>query len=140
MADWSTLAVALLGGGVVGAFVSGAVEVIKTFSQRKVRAATVVDQLSDTAMEQVKQAIAAAEAARQDAHEARDEAREARREAAEARREAADARREAMDMSRTMSRLKSAILSPYANLDQLRAMVTDPPSANGNGTALVSPR
>jgi uncharacterized protein (DUF3084 family) len=139
MADWSPVLVAALSGGVVGAFISGVVEVIKTVSSRKVRAATVVDQLSDTAMEQVKQAIAAAEAARSDAHEARAEAREARQEAysarqeaVEARRAANDARREAMDMSRDLSRLKTAILSPYASIEQLRAMVTDPPSANGS--------
>lgn len=144
MADWSTLAVALLGGGVVGAFVSGAVEVIKTFANRKLTQATAeekqaatVEHLSDTALEQVRQALAAVKEARDEARGARVEADEARREASEARREATDARREAMVAVARMRQLTTAILSPYASIEGLRAMVADPPSQNGSSAVRV---
>lgn len=134
MADWL---VPLLGGSAGMGVVWGIVEIFKTIANRPIRQVTAADMLSDSALEQVKQALAAAEEARKEAREARREADEARREANEARREAVEARRDAMNAAANMRRIVTAIQSPYATLEQLRAMVSDPPSSNGNGTAVV---
>lgn len=133
MGEWPTW----LGGGAVGIFVYGAVQVINTFARRKVTQATAADQLSDSALALVRQAGEDAKAARDEARQARQDADSARRDASEARREATDARREAMTAVANMRRIVTAIQSPYASLEGLRAMVTDPPSSNGNGPALV---
>lgn len=137
MTDWPQWVALLLGGTFGGAAIGGIVEVIKTIANRKIRDATVsveqataADRLSDSALDHVREA-------RDEARQARQEANEARREASEARREAVEARREAMTAVARMRQLVTAIQSPYATLEQLRLMVSDPPSSNGNGPVLV---
>jgi len=128
--------------GTGGLFIWGAIQVAKALiaavANRKVTdAAAHVQEVAATAtlngeaLELVRQARDDAKAAWNEAKSARQDADDARRDAAEARREANEARREAQDMARDMRRIKSAIMSPYATLDQLRAMVSDPPSSNG---------
>jgi uncharacterized membrane protein len=129
MTDWPGWLTTLLGSGIGGAFVWGIVEVVKTIANRPLRDAQAADQLSDSALEHVREA-------RDEARQARQEANEARREASEARREAVEARREAMTAVARMRQLVTAIQSPYATIEQLRAMVADPPSSNGS--ALVN--
>lgn len=134
MGDWPSW---LLGSGVTGAFLYGFAEVVKTIAGRKVREATAADKLSDSALDLVRQARDDAKSAWTEARSARQDADDARRDASEARREATEARREAMSAVASMRRITTAILSPYATLEGLRAMVSDPPPSS-NGTALVN--
>jgi uncharacterized protein (DUF3084 family) len=143
MTDWPQWVALILGGTFGGAAIGGIVEVVKTIANRKVRdaaatveQATAADRLSDSALEFMRQAGEDAKEARNEANQARRDADDARRDASEARREATEARRDAMTAVANMRRLTSAILSPYATLEGLRAMVSDPPSSNG--TALVN--
>ncbi len=106
---------------------AGMVPLIKGWFERKVTAASVVDQLSDTALEMLRQARIDANAIRDEARaevrEARTEAHSARLEANEARREAVAARIEAMRAAASMRAMIDAILNPYASLEELRKMV-----------------
>lgn len=137
MADWPQWVSLLLSGSVGGGFIWGVVEVVKTFSNRRIRDATAADKLSDSALELVRQARDDAKAAWQEAQNARRDADEARREASEARREATEARRDAMTAAANMRRLTNEILSPYATLERLRALVSDPPSSNGSAAIVT---
>jgi hypothetical protein len=120
---WATALVA-----VGTAFVSGAgvVTLVKGWYERKPTQARTIDQLSDTAIEQVRQAVLDAGEARAAARDARREAEEARREANAARREAVEARIETMNAAASMRRLVSAILDPYMTIEELRKMVQQP--------------
>lgn len=138
MSDWPGWLQGVLGSGIGAAFLWGFAEVVKTIANRKLRDVTAADKLSDSALAMVERASTDAREARAEATQARRDADDARREASEARREATEARREAMVAVANMRRITTAILSPYASLEGLRAMVSDPPSSNGNGTALVS--
>lgn len=137
MADWPGWLTTAAQSGAGGLAIWGVIEIIKTIANRQVTAATAADRLSDSALDLVRQARDDAQAAWGEARTARQDADSARRDASEARREATEARREAMDMARDMRRIRTAILSPYATLDGLRAMVSDPPSSNGTSTAPV---
>ena len=143
----------VLGSGFGAALIWGAVALIKAIAwlianrgitkanAEQIRAAA-AEQISGTAADLVRQirddAHAEITRARVEVTEAKNEAVEARREASDARREAVEARREAMDISRDFRRLKTAILSPYATLDQLREMVGGDTGSNGVA-AVVSP-
>lgn len=133
----------LIGGGFGATLVGGIVALVKAFWRRpliKVEAATelsdqavdMVRQVRDDALAQIKQARDDAAAARQDATTARQDAEEARRQAAEARNDAWAARRDAESALREFHRLTDAIMAPYATLEMLRAMVAEGP---GNGVA-----
>ncbi len=137
MSNWPGWLTTVLGSGVGAAFLWGMVEVVKTVANRRIREVTAADRLSDSALDLVRQARDDAQAAWAEARSARQDAESARRDASEARREANEARREAMDMARDFRRIKSAILSPYATLEALRAMVSDPPSSNGTTLAPI---
>lgn len=143
MKDWITL---LLGSGFGGALIYGIVALVKTVASRKVIQASAADQLADSALAMIQaarndaeKAISQARAyaadvmgqAALDVSASRRDADEARRDAAEARREATAARKEAMDATATMRRLTTEILSPYATLDRLRALVSDSTELNG---------
>lgn len=136
MTDWPGWLQTALGSGVVGGFLYGFGVVVRTIANRKIRDATAADKLSDSALALVQQAGKDAKEARDEANQARRDADEARREASEARREATEARRDAMTAVANMRRLTSAILSPYASLEGLRAMVSDPPSSNGTANSV----
>lgn len=97
---------------------AGMAVLVKGWTERRLTAATVADKLSDTALDLLHQA-------KQDADDARKEAREARREANEARREAVVARTEAMRAAATVRHMVTAILDPYATLEELRRMVQE---------------
>lgn len=126
-----------------GLAIWGLIEIVKTlirtFANRGVVRVNAADKLSDSALDLVRQAGDDAKAARDEARAARQDAAESRREASEARREADASRRAAEAIQRDFSRIKSAIMSPYATLDQLRAMVSDPPSSNGTSYTPARP-
>lgn len=103
----------LLGGG-------GLVALVKTWVDRRKRAADVTSTLSDAALKWVEQF-------QEETSSARREAAEARREVAEVRRELGEVRREAEALARDLRNLRGAIMSPTATLDRLREMV------GGNG-------
>lgn len=135
--NWLSL---LIGGGFGASLVGGIVALVKAFWRRpliKVEAAT---ELSDQAVDMVRQvrddALAQIKQARDDATAARQDADEARRQAAEARNEAWAARRDAEGALREFRRLTDAIMAPYATLEMLRQMVAEGP---GNGIATRSP-
>lgn len=136
---------ALLSGGFGAALVTGAVLIVRALIARPLVQATAADKLSASAVKLIEAAQKSADDANADAlaqiREARDEARAARadadlarRDATEARREAVDARREAADVAREFRRITAAILSPYATIESLRAMVSEGP---GNGVAHI---
>lgn len=140
---WSVV----LGGGTAGAVIYGLALIVRVIvswiSGRPLVQATVAERLNERALKLVERAERSADEAQKDAEQARTEAAktrqearkeisEAREEATLARREASDARRAAEDAERTVRALKSAILSPYATLEGLRAMVSEGP---GNGVA-----
>lgn len=101
----------------------GAVALINAFANRKKVKVDAVDQLSDTALEQVRSALEQVALARQDAADAR-------RSATQAWAEAAEARREAMAVAAHLRRLTSEILSPVATIEHLRTLVS-PGTQNG---------
>ena len=112
-----------MSGGLGVAVVSSLVMIVRALLGRPLIQASAADKISGTAVKLIEQAS-------KDADDARREAAEARRDASEARREANDARRAAEDAAREVRMLKSAILSPYATLDGLRALISEGP---GNG-------
>jgi len=136
----------IIGGGGLVALVGAATIFIRTLQQRGQIKADVLDSLSGTAAEiaesarlnaekmidlvrrdatnQIERAVSRAEAAE-------DRAVRAERSAGEAWDAAASARREAMDSAAAVRRMTNAILSPYASLEGLRAMVTPESGANG---------
>jgi len=143
--SWLTV---LLGSGFGAALLYACVELVKTFTGRKVVQATAADRIADSALAMIEAARADAERsiaqarayasdviaqAAQDVAAARRDTDEARRDAAEARREATAARKEAMDASASMRRLTTEIMSPYASLDRLRALVGDGGTTEMNG-------
>lgn len=129
--SWS----AFISGGFGVAVVSGLVMIVRAVLGRPLIQASAAEKVSDTALAHVEQARDDARQAFAEARSARQDAEQARRDASEARREASEARREATDAAREMRRLKSAILNPSITVEQLRAMVSDPP---GNGMAFRS--
>lgn len=122
--SWATviasLVAAVLGGG-------GSVAIVTALARRQVTRVEAASVLNESTLKWASNLMA-------DADEARRDAGEARREATEARREATDARRAAEDAAREARVLKTAIMSPYASLEGLRAMISDSP---GNGVARV---
>lgn len=128
---WGTV----LGSGFGATMIWGIVVIVKLWFNRPITKAMAADQLSDSALAMVQQAVSDAERARQRAENASADAEQSRRDASEARREANDARREAADVGREFRRLRSAILSPHATLEMLREMVAEP---GANGTTAVS--
>lgn len=119
--SWSTI----IGSGFATAVIWGGVLLTRALLGRPLIQASAADKLSDTAIKLITAAQKAAEKAEGDADEARKEATDARREAAEARRAADEA-------ERAVRYFRSAILSPAATLEGLRAMVNEGP---GNGVA-----
>lgn len=128
---------------IIGALLTGGglVAVVNAVANRRKTKVDAATELSDTALEMIREvrtdAMQQIELARQIAVSARRDAEDARRsagqawaEATEARREAVDMRREAMATAAQLRRLHAEIWSPIATVDGLRRLL-DPGGSNG---------
>ncbi len=121
--------IALVGAG-------GAVQIVQAFTSKRSRSAVRID-VADKVNEM---ALEVAAAIKQEAVEARVEAKEARAEASQARNEVHEVRRqmavlvgEIAAATDVLRRWRTAILTPNASIDELRAMVARDSSAGPNG-------
>lgn len=118
----TTIAVvgAVLGGG-------GTVAIVNAFARKKLTKADVADRLSDSALKWVNEFQAEATEARREAADMRQEAASARREASEARAEWHQMRlvmqREMQQLVEQIHRVRIAVWSPNATIEQVRAVI-----------------
>lgn len=136
---WSDVISAVLGStGLVG-IAGTAIMVYRTRQQGRLVEANVMDRLAGTATtfaESVRRdAMATIEDIRRDAERqiehATRRAERAENRAVTAERAAVEANIAALESSAAVRRMTNAILSPYASLEGLRAMVTPEPGTNG---------